>query len=351
MNFDTLYKNRPYLFEIEKDIFEDNNEVLNKILQDAGFGFPEKTQFISSNYEYDLYRVLVNNKIMCVKYSFDPENSSLKHEYETLKKLNSPKTPKALKYNKIKFGDLIHYSILSMYSGETVNNFGLACLSENRDQFLSDFSSLQKNMFPDRDFDEYLYKILSSNNLNSFSEESIEGIEENSNLKVVKEIIKELSQEILSLSSLSLFREEHFCHGNLKPSNILFRGNEFNFLDFGSAFCGNSLLDLASLSINVGLNKKMDKQLFDLFVGDNKEKWPQYRSCCEMMYRKIFLESFVSYLKEVYMFSSFRPKKILEIADLFSKNSQQFGAIPCVSKNYEFIYKTMLEPIIGRDTA
>jgi hypothetical protein len=350
MNFDTLYKNRPYLFEIEKDVFEDNNEILIKICKDANLEEPSQTAFVASNYDYDAYRVVCDGRWYYIKYSFDANNTSLKHEHEVVKNLKNFRTAAPIKYNKIKFGDPIHYSISSFEFAENVKNSGLCSLFEHKEQFLVDFGSLQNGFLPEMCFDEYLEKFLKSNDLNSFPDEAIESIKSHSSFDKINQIIEDLKKEILFYSKIQHLRKEEFCHGDLKPSNILFRGKSFDFIDFDNSFKGNRYFDLASLVINIGVNQDTERQIFN-FHSKNLPLncWSEYKACYEVAIRKTFLEMLISYLKEVYIFSSFRPIKILEMATKFSNNNQRFSNIPSVLKSYEFIYKTMFEPIIGQD--
>jgi hypothetical protein len=73
----------------------------------------------------------------------------------------------------------------------------------------------------------------------------------------------------------------------------------------------------------------------------------EYEICYQISLRKIFLEILTDYLKEVYVFSSSRPMKITDCVDCFSKNAASFFRIQAVDKHKEFIYKCILEPILG----
>ena len=77
MNFESIYKNRPYLFEIKKDSFEGNEEIIEEIFKKENLSFSNAVvSFVSSNYNYDIYKVVQDKNFYCVKYSFDANNQN-----------------------------------------------------------------------------------------------------------------------------------------------------------------------------------------------------------------------------------------------------------------------------------
>ena len=58
MNYNALIKNQTYLFESEKDEFIDNNDIIYKICEDAKLEKPSKIQFITSEINFDLYKII-----------------------------------------------------------------------------------------------------------------------------------------------------------------------------------------------------------------------------------------------------------------------------------------------------
>jgi hypothetical protein len=73
----------------------------------------------------------------------------------------------------------------------------------------------------------------------------------------------------------------------------------------------------------------------------------EYRQCFDLVLRKIFLEILFNFLKEVYIFESERPFKLLDVIDTFSQNQNKFMKIVVINKNFEFIYNLFLQPLIG----
>lgn len=353
MNFESIYKNRPYLFEIKKDSFEGNEEIIEEILKKENLPFSNvEISFVSSNYNYDVYKVIDKNNSYCIKYSFDGNNQSIKKEFDMVRSLSNDVSAVAIAYGKLFFGDAVHYSIFSFENAEDIRSLGISTVMSNLRDFLKDFGALQNYSAEVDSFNSYLTAFLDSVKIERFPEESIEAISAHTNLSIIKDSIKEIESEILCLCDPKVVRRSSLCHGNLKPSNVLCKNGAFKFVDFNDSYCGNQFLDLASLIIHSGLSSGIAKELIENFLCEQGREYSEqarleYRVCHQIMIRKIFLETLSAYLKEVYVFSSSRPMKILDCIDLFSKNADEFFKISTVMKHKEFIYKTMMEPIVG----
>jgi hypothetical protein len=352
MDFESVYKNKPYLFEIGKDDVGGGDEIVEHLMSQTLIGKPDSIKFLCSNYEYDSYLVTKDGIGYCVKYSFDAANISLKNESKILHQ-NHPACPRPIVYEKIKFGDEIHYSICSFEFADNVKDFGFASLLENWESFFDVYNRSQK-AFCEMYFSDYLNDFYQKTNILSFPDDALESIKKYYNFDILQELIKSVVSEINVLSKPSLVKRKELCHGKLQPSNILFRRNMFKLIDFTQSYHGNEYLDLSRLAIFLGLNSVQEKEMLTASLKSKnqtftKELWEEYRSCYDVMIRMIFVELIVSYLKEVYIFSSFRPIKILSIIEVFSKNNKAFFRLPVINQHYEFIYKMMLEPIIGKE--
>ena len=58
-------------------------------------------------------------------------------------------------------------------------------------------------------------------------------------------------------------------------------------------------------------------------------------------------ELLMAYIKEVYVYNSYRYEKILHTADTFSHCYERFCGIKIFKEKREFILKTICEPIFG----
>ena len=351
MNYSSLTKDQAYLFESEKDLFSENNEFIFKIFEDANLEKPQKINFETSNVDYDIFNISCYNKDYILKFSLDEFNLSLKHEFDLIKKLNIKNTLNPIIYNKFKFGDFIHYSIYLNEKNESIKNFGLSSLTTNIDNFMESYFLLQNTHKPKRSHKEIMLKFIDNHSLSFFDQDVIEAISNNCNLDKIKEIVDLLHSEIFKIFQSDIFNKDEFCHGDLNQSNILYCFNHFKFINLCSSFSGNLYCDLANLVIDCNLSKSLEKKLFDTILINKKsnsfaEEWIEYKQCFDLVLRKIFLEILFNFLKEIYLFESERPFKLLNIIDIFSQNQTRFMKIPVINKNFEFIYNLILQPLI-----
>lgn len=354
MNYNSLIKDQAYLFQSEKDLFSENNELIFKIFEDANLGKPTLIQFNTSNIDYDTFKISCGDQDFILKFSLDEFNSSLKYEFDIIKELSTYNTLLPISYNKFKFGDNIHYSIYLNNKNESVKNFGLGSISTNIDIFTDSLFNLQKPIKSIEKHADKMIKFINNHSISFFDKDIIEAITINTNLDTIKEIVSLLHSEILLLFQSNIFNKNEFCHGNLNQSDILYCFNHFKFINLCDSFYGNSYFDLASLVINCGFSKNIEKKLFNSFMKNKKsnqiaEEWIEYRQCFDLVLRKIFLEVLFNYLKEVYLFESNRPAKLLEVIEIFSQNQNDLLKIPVVNKNFKFIYNLFLEPLIGSE--
>ena len=357
MSFDTLYKNRPYLFTIQKDSFEENFEIVKEIFDKLSLPLLNNNiSFIVSNYDHDLYKVIEKDKKYCIKYSFDSKNKSLKKEADILKYLPKEVSPELYFQGSLKFGDMIHYSVSSWIEGESLRYLGISPLLNNLDQFLSSYSKFAETKTEAPTFIEYLNSFLKNNNINNLPEDALDAISSHTDLNKIKKILESVEKEILLLTSSPIFRKNELCHGMMKPSNIIMRDQNIRLIDFSDANLSNHYMDLSYLMIQCGSHKEQEKRLIELWLTMQGKKatasdYAEYALCYEVSIRMVFMQILMGYLKEIYVFSSSRPMKILELIDLFSKNSEKLFKLPAVMDHYEFVYKNILEPILGSEYA
>lgn len=354
MNYNALIKNQTYLFESEKDEFIDNNDIIYKICEDAKLEKPSKIQFITSEINFDLYKISINDLNLIIKFSLNEFDSSLKKEYNIIENINKSITYEPVFYNSFKFGDIIHYSIYLDKNFECIKDFGIGILSEKKDLFVENYFLLQNSINPETDYKENILQFINEHSMSFFDKDIIESIQESLDIEKLKEIIDSIHSEIFLLFNSEVFNKKEFCHGDLNYNNIFYCYKTFKFFNLSNAFSGNMYCDLANLVITSSLSKELEKKIFNLFVKHKNtqsiaNEWIEYRKCYDLISRKIFLELLFSFLKEIYLFSSKRPIKLLQIIEIFSHNENNFLKIPTINRNYEFIYNALLQPLIGRE--
>jgi len=358
MQFKNILKNRLYISSLNERILEeDSTDLVQTIFKDAELNIPEKNQieFIDSNYNYDSYKVYFADQSVCVKISFDSNFSFLKKEYNFYKKNNNNLHPRAIKYNSINYGTDLNYLIISYEEIESIKKIGYSVLLENvniffdKFNYIKSFKGIHKNI---QSIIDPLFKYCDIDK--TLPQHTIEIIKQKYDLNSLKNFISSLKNEIKNLHIDSIINCDNFCHGNLKPSNILYSDGDIKFINFENYFHGHLYLDIACLSINFKLNADLDKDLFKRFLIYNNEnfsveKWEIYRNCYNLMIRKILLELIINYFFEAFVLSQARPSKIYELISLYTYNVENFYKINSFKQNYNLISDIFSEAIIGNE--
>jgi hypothetical protein len=358
MQFKNILQNRLYAFPTSQNLFdEDSLDLLKNIFKNANLGEPIKEciELIDSNYNYDIYRVDFKDQSVCVKVSFDAEETYLKREFDLFKSKDSSLYPKAIAFNSITYGIKLNYSIISYENYLSINKIGDSVLLSSSD-FL--FSKLNEMNFLPRSKNninfviDSLFRYCDLDNI--IPQHTIESIKIKYNINLLKNFISTLKLEINNLCKNECVSKNDFCHGNLKPSNILSFEDEFKFINFENYFTGNKYFDLASLSINFKLNPDLNKSFFKKYLTFNEIKfcpneWESYRICYNIILRKKLLELLISYFFENFVLSQHRLSKIFEIISLYVYNVENFQHIQCFKNNYNLISDIFTEAIIGTE--
>lgn len=340
MDLKKICQDRTYVFEVGEDLFDGADEVIKKIFNHAKLDPPTKITFIVANYNYDAYRVESGERVWFTKFSLD---SSLDDFLtETI-------------HGTVKFGDEISYSIAPFVRGENLKMLGVASVLENKTKIIHEYFAQNAQRKVNRGFPSWIVNSFKSTSLEELTGEAVDAIKDHSDWDIISEIANGVESEMtaFSMEIEGKFRKRDACHGNFRPSNIIL-SRDFVLVDYDNSFYGNQFLDLASLMIWCGISGKDEKDFFTEWLAESGQQlsqsiWVEYKTCYEYMIRKVFLEILSSYLKEVYVLASTRPMKILYLVDIFAKNSVEFLRIASVAKHYDFITKSMLEPIIGSE--
>jgi thiamine kinase-like enzyme len=356
MQFKNILKNRVYISPLNENIFdEDILDLMQTIFKHAKLNIPEKHQieFIDSNYNYDIYKVYFLDQSVCVKISFNEKDLSLKEEFTFYKKNNNIIHPKSIKYNSLKYGNNLNYLIISYEEFLPIKKIGYSIFLNNLNLFFNKFSALKSLKFSSKNIESVIESVFKYCDIDEvLPQHTIEIIKQKYDLNSFKNFISSLKLEIKNLCNNPIINQDNLCHGNLKPSNILYSENDIKFINFENCFLGNIYFDIACLSINFKLNSDLDKDFFKKYLSYNNEnfsveKWESYRLCYNIMLRKILLELIINYFFEVFVLTQSRPSKIYELISLYTYNVDNFYKINSFRENYNLISNIFSEAIIG----
>jgi hypothetical protein len=180
-------------------------------------------------------------------------------------------------------------------------------------------------------------------------EESIKAIKNYTDYDKCKIFFVVLKEEINKRKNQlqHLFKQK--CHSNLTLDSI-FYNNHFFYLDNLDQTCmGHTYIDICDLILDSGFSKSNDIPIFDEFcsLGSISNDRELFYKFFELQLRKKLGTLLLAYIKEVYLYDSYRYDKIIEIADTFSHLYERFCEIPIFNDNKNFIMKTICEPIFG----
>jgi hypothetical protein len=274
--------------EFEKDII---NKYINKHLNDVlpGTGDDIELVKISSNFFYDSYGIVSNNKKFLLKISLDPDNEKLSTEKNSLECISDFISPQVISYDK----DYMHgveFLLTTWENGESFEIFGIDDFIYN----LGTFCAVADGVHESKNEDAIDFK---NNFLRNESVLSLfETIDDKELLifeKLVDLNIQDVEKIFLKIKDdyLPQYTEDIpvLCHGNMKPSNILYLEGYIKLINF-------------EFSFKCDLYYSLLKTVTDLYLYHNektvKEFLVKYHNASRILGDLNFNEFFKNYEKK-----------------------------------------------------
>tara|TARA_R100001509_G_scaffold113152_1_gene68521 strand:+ start:5470 stop:6534 length:1065 start_codon:yes stop_codon:yes gene_type:complete len=351
MKLSSLFKGKVYAFPQTKNQEQDltfASKVIEKVdskLDVTNISLGE----IKDN--YDVFTITdINQKKYKLKISLDDSDGILKKEASVIKNTKSKTVPKFKSYGEIKIGENISYLLTIIPSYESVRDYGRSCLMENMDLFFVNYFDFQCTKSVRPTYKTSLDKFF--NNLdpqNYLPKDSLRAFESYTDYPLCREFMKKLKEETYALTKKTHLPYKFKCHGNLCLDNIFFDKKMFYFDSFDSVYMGHPFIDLVDLLLEIGLPEENQYQILSKFcaVGELSEERDYFKCLYEIQLRKKLGDLISNYIKEIYIYDSYRYDNILNIADVFSHCYERFCKIKIFNKNKDFIMKTICEPIFG----
>ena len=303
------------------------------------------------NDNYDTFSIIDKNQEKYkLKISLDDSDGILKKEASVIKNTKSKTVPKFKSHGQIKIGENVSYLLTIVPHCESVRDHGRSCLMENTDLFFRNYFDFQCTKSVRPTYKTSLDKFF--NNLdpqNYLPKDSLRAFESYTDYALCREFMKELKEETHELTKKIHLPYNFKCHGNLSLDNIFFDQKMFYFDGFESVYMGHPFIDLIDLFLEIGLNEEDQYQILSQFcaVGELPEERGYFKSLYEIQLRKKMGDLISNYIKEIYIYDSYRYDNILNIADVFSHCYERFCKVEIFNKNRDFIMKTICEPIFG----
>jgi hypothetical protein len=233
---------------------------------------------------------------------------------------------------------------------ESVGEYGRSSLLGNFESFVDSYFVFQKTKGVRTTYKTSLDKFLKNVDPASYlPQESIEALKSYTDYDLCKGFVSSLSEEMRKLSQEFVLPYKYKCHGGLSVDNVFTDGGNFYFDDFKDVFMGHPYVDFIDIILDLGLPKDAQYSLLSTFCqrGGIAEDRTLFKSLYEIQLRKKLLILITEYIKEVYVYDSYRYNNILSIANTFSHCYERFCGVEMFHKNKDFIMKTICEPIFG----
>ena len=351
MKLSSLFKGKVYTFPQTQNQDQDKSfalQVIKKI----------KPNLVVSNISVgdikDYYDIFIikddKKKTFKLKISLDDSQKVLKKEYTVTKNSESSSTPVSIEYGIVKIGDEITYLLVGVPPYESLGEYGRSSLLGNFESFVDSYFVFQKTKGVRTTYKTSLDKFLKNVDPSSYlPQESIEALKSYTDYDLCKGFVSGLSEEIRKLSQEFVLPYKYKCHGGLSVDSVFTDGRDFYFDDFKDVFMGHPYIDFIDIILDVGLPKDSQYSLLSTFCqrGGIVEDRTLFKSLYEIQLRKKLLILITEYIKEVYVYDSYRYNNILSIANTFSHCYERFRKIKMFEENKGFIMKTICEPIFG----
>jgi len=351
MKLSSLFKGKVYTFPQTQNQDEDRNfalEVVKRIKPNL-----QVLEIIvgAIKNDYDVF-VLKDNigKIYKLKISLDDSEGVLKKESNVIRNSDCNVIPLFVKYGQVKIGEDVTYLLVEIPPCESVVEYGRSCIINNFDIFIDSYFKFQKTKGVRNTYKISLEHFLDNiNPLSYLPEDSLRALKSYTDYDYYKNFISELSEELTLLAKSFKLPNKQKCHGGLSIDNIFFDGQAFYFDDFKNVCMGHPYIDFIDLILDLGISEDIQYSYLSIFCqkGGITEDRDLFKSLYQIQLRKKLLFLITEYIKEVYVYDSYRYDNVLNIADIFSHCYERFCKVKMFHKNREFIMKTICEPIFG----
>lgn len=327
-----------------------DKEILQRILLSVDGNHQLKSaKLVDTTEHYDAFKLETEKKFFHVKLSFDPDCLPMIREEETLREANSFPAPSFIQSGKITVGDTLRYCVMSWDEAPNLHDAGrgeMVIRPISTAFSLNNMATFKtRNTRSMREYISFLFRECEIESY--FLDDSIKALDEHTDLQRVKGFFSDIKSNFNGLYDAKLCERDSLCHGRLKLDNILYRNKAFRFKNFENAFVGNQWFDLCRLVIELGVRKQEERKFVSEVAKHANLTPEEYEPCMRLSCLIFIMELAVEYLKEVYIFSSQRPNRIVDINARFSQNFSRLCAIQPFEENKEFITKLVTEPILG----
>jgi hypothetical protein len=345
MRLENILREKIYTFSVNQETSTAEVSLLKEIAARNHLGEYVGSSVLDNNDNYDSYRLDTTNGHFCVKISLDQEDKSISRDFSVLAQLVEKRFPYVIDQGQIKEYHA-NYSVASFIYGQSCSELGKSYISHWRDKFSELIISLAAQKISCRSFKEFLdCKYLSSDITKTPQFKEIDFSKDT-------EILEICTTELLSLKNLikelysSCMEGSQFCHGNITPSRLLIRGNEFSLINFEDSYLGNPLVDLCSLKYEFFIQDDMEAAIINSFRAQNNFDMADYKKCAQIAKAMKFHDLINDFIKYVYVYRGVKQRKILELTEKMSRSFGLFNGLPQFERHKDKIAQLFTSAVI-----
>jgi hypothetical protein len=345
MRLENILREKIYAFSMHSETSEAEIFLLKEIAAKNKLGEYISSLVLDNNDNYDSYRLDTSDGHFCVKLSLDPQDSSIKKDFETLSQLLDKHLPYA-----IALGDLkdfhAQYSVSSFVYGQSCAELGKSHITSLKDKFLELINGLAEKKIKAQSFKEFVeekYLFSDITKTPQFKE-----VDFSKDMEVLEICTSELiaTKKLIKEAYNSCMEGQQLCHGNITPSRLLIRGDEFSLINFDDSYIGNPLIDLCSLKYEFFIQDGMEAAIINDFRAKNNFEMADYRKCANLVKIMKFHDLINDFIKYVYIYRGVKHRKILELTEKMSRSFGLFGGLPPFERHKEKIAELFTSSVI-----
>lgn len=359
MYLNSLFKDRAYVLPLKTDLSKSEIKFINKILKNFDDNINiQKIKLVEVNENYDIYKIISDNEVLMLKFSFDVKNKTFNREIKNLKKEpfnNSSICPKFLYGGRVNVGENILCSITSFPNGDRVYDLGASEFRKRFSNFLSFYKKI--HLYKEIRSCNLTYERIKKEKLNELNlgkildEDGVKFIENHSDYSRCALIFDSIDKEIKSLLKQTKQHQSGYVINEVRDKSIYIDNASVCFCNLGDVSLGHAFSDLASFIVEFNVDENLEKEFLkkacdELDIEFNQQVYNLYYG---IELRLKALTCFISYLKEVYLYESLRIDEILNLINKFSLSYKRFCSIPTFKKHRDFIMKNITEPVLELD--
>lgn len=345
MRLENILREKIYAFSSNPETSSAEISLLKEIAAQNNLGEYVGSSVLDNNDNYDSYRLDTFDGHFCVKISLDPQDESISRDFYSLTRLLDKRFPYAVHQGELRDYHA-HYSISSFVYGQSCAELGKSHITSWKDKFSDLINSLAAEKINCRPFKEFLEsKYLSSDITKTAQFKEVDFSKD-------AEILEICTTELLSTKKLiqesyhSCLEGGQFCHGNIIPSRLLIRGEEFSLINFDDAYLGNPLVDLCSLKYEFFIQDDMEAAIINSFRAQNPFDMADYKKCAQIVKCMKFHDLINDFIKHVYVYRGVKQRKILELTEKMSRSFGLFSGLPPFERHKDKIAELFTTSVI-----